>query len=150
MPYRAMPKTDRLPQALYRAEQVQQFDRLAIEQFGLPTSLLMRRAAESAFTAVQARYPVAKSAVVFCGPGNNGGDGYVFAALAARAGWQVTVIAVGDVPRGEVAQDALKQWLELGHVNQLPCEMPPADVIVDALLGVGLQRELGWRVCQSG
>src|SRR6056300_466942 len=143
MPYRAMPKTDRLPQALYRAEQVQQFDRLAIEQFGLPASLLMRRAGESTFAAVQARYPEAKSAVVFCGPGNNGGDGYVLAALAARAGWQVTVIAVGDVPRGEVAQDALKQWLELGHINQLPCSVPPADVIVDALLGVGLQRKVG-------
>ena len=63
MPYRAMPKTERLPQALYRAEQVQQFDRLAIEQFGLPASSLMRRAAESAFAAVQARYPEVKSAV---------------------------------------------------------------------------------------
>jgi hydroxyethylthiazole kinase-like uncharacterized protein yjeF len=142
MPYRAMPKTDRLPQALYRAEQVQQFDRFAIEQFGLPAALLMRRAAESAFAAVQSRYADSRSAVVFCGPGNNGGDGYVFAAIAARAGWHVTVIAVGDVPRGEVAQDALKQWLELGHINQLPCDIPTTDIVVDALLGVGLQRDV--------
>jgi hydroxyethylthiazole kinase-like uncharacterized protein yjeF len=142
MPYREMPKTDRLPQALYRAEQVQQFDRLAIEQFGLPAALLMRRAAESAFAAVQSRYADSRSAVVFCGPGNNGGDGYVFAAIAARAGWHVTVIAVGDVPRDEVAQDALKQWLELGHINQLPCDIPTTDIVVDALLGVGLQRDV--------
>lgn len=131
-----------LTQKLYRAEQVKAMDDYAIKELGISGTVLMERAGEAAFAMLQARWPQAKDIVVVCGTGNNGGDGYVVARLAKQAGCQVTVMQVGDTAK--LSGDALAAAQRLQSVDILPVALDRAlilrcDVIVDALLGIGLR-----------
>ncbi|MFT4198996.1 MAG: NAD(P)H-hydrate dehydratase [Pseudoxanthomonas sp.] len=103
---------------------------------------LMERAGRAAWQFLAQRWPDARRITVVCGPGNNGGDGYVLARLARRARRQVCVVHLDEhVPRTPLAQRACTAWLgEGGRVALFPDELPPADVVVDALFGIGLAR----------
>jgi len=68
--------------AIYTAEQVRGLDRRAIEERGIAGYELMTRAGHATLNALKALWPAARSISVLCGPGNNGGDGYVVARLA--------------------------------------------------------------------
>ena len=107
---------------------------------GTPSSTLMARAGGAVAEAIIARYekqPVA----VLCGPGDNGGDGYVAAARLAEAGWSVTVAGVPPNTLKGDAADAAKGWD--GEVAALsPTVVADAGVVVDALFGAGLARPL--------
>lgn len=129
--------------SLYRAEQVGELDRRAIEDHGIDGYELMQRAGRAVFGAVRARYPEASSLVACCGGGNNGGDGYVVASLARNAGFEVRVIAMKkpEELRGD-ARRAADAWLEAGGTVSDPDDEIEADVVVDALLGTGLDREV--------
>jgi NAD(P)H-hydrate epimerase len=139
---RALPATDRLPYALYRAEQVRALDRAAIDGHGIPGSELMERAGAAAFSLLSQRWPAARRITVLVGTGNNGGDGYVIARLALDAGLAVRVLSLGDQIRlhGEARAAAEAFCTAGGQIEafrQLPAE---TDLIVDALLGTGLER----------
>ena len=134
-----------LPHNLYRADQVRALDRAAIEQHNLPGSVLMERAGAAAFLAMQEAWPQARRIVVLCGTGNNGGDGFVLARHAHQDGLEVTAYQVGD--GGSIAGEAFAalQRLQGAGVDPSPWESPTvtedlarADVVVDALLGTGL------------
>ena len=141
------------PAALYTAAQVRELDRRAIAG-GIPGFELMCRAATAAFDLLRQRWPRARQLSVVCGTGNNGGDGFVLAALAHQAGLVVRCWLVGDGTKivGEAAQ-ALAMAREAGvmvesfgvHAGEAggdALDHPgpfAADVIVDALLGTGLQ-----------
>jgi len=128
---------------LYRAEQVGELDRRAIEDHGIDGFELMQRAGSAVFKTIRARYPEAKSLVACCGGGNNGGDGYVVASLARNAGFQVRVIAMKSPEElGGDARRAAEAWLDGGGPVSDPDGEIEADVIVDALLGTGLDREV--------
>jgi ADP-dependent NAD(P)H-hydrate dehydratase / NAD(P)H-hydrate epimerase len=73
------------------AEAMRGVDRLAIEQLGLPGLVLMENAALGVVEAIAKQYPRAESAAVFCGPGNNGGDGLAVARQLATRGYAVEV-----------------------------------------------------------
>ncbi len=62
-----------LPLQLYRAEQVRELDRIAIQDIGIPGFTLMRRAARAAFDRLLAQWPEPDKITLFCGAGNNGG-----------------------------------------------------------------------------
>jgi len=62
---------------LYTAESVRELDRRAIEEYGIPGIVLMKRAGESAFRQLLGRWPDTRVVTVYCGGGNNGGDGYI-------------------------------------------------------------------------
>ncbi len=104
---------------------------------GTPALTLMERAADGAARAILAHLP-ARRATILCGPGNNGGDGYGIAARLAAAGVAVTVAASAP-PRGEPAATMAARWA--GPVVPL-AEAPPAPLIIDALLGIGVDRPL--------
>ncbi|MCG7954355.1 MAG: bifunctional ADP-dependent NAD(P)H-hydrate dehydratase/NAD(P)H-hydrate epimerase, partial [Candidatus Thiodiazotropha endolucinida] len=113
---RVMPFTDSLPYALYRADQVRQFDRIAIDEFEIPGEILMERAGVRAFDLLRHRWPEVREILVLCGLGNNGGDGYVLARLALQAGISVRVLQLGDP--GKIKGDALlkaEAWMALGQ-----------------------------------
>lgn len=141
---RVLPTTDELPYALYTAAQVREFDRIAIEEFGIPGADLMERAGTRAFHWMQQRWPVLNEIVVVCGIGNNGGDGFVVARLAKAAGLRVRVLLLGD-PR-KLQGDALSKanaWIESGQEIESFGGLPgKPDLIVDAVLGTGLEREV--------
>lgn len=130
-----------LPRDLYDAPATRALDAAAIEACGIAGYTLMRRAGEAAFAALVERWPDARRVAVVCGTGNNGGDGFVIADLAARAGLSVAVEIVGA--RERIAGDARRAYDDLCAVHVAPVDTAPleqADVIVDALFGTGLTR----------
>ena len=85
-----------LPINVYSVATVREIDRAAIEQTGVPGYALMERAAGVAVREVLASYPDARRWQIVCGAGNNAGDGYVVARLAAIEGIVVSVLSVAD------------------------------------------------------
>lgn len=141
---RPLPATRFLPNALYQAGQVRGFERRAIQDYGIAGATLMERAGEFAFRMLRERWPRSYRVTVFAGPGNNGGDGYVLALLARAQGLSVQVLTLGDPP--PASSDAAlwrRRYLEAGGRTEPFQSLPRrADVIVDAILGIGLNRPL--------
>lgn len=97
-----------LPLAIHTAAQVRALDRHAIDDLNIPGYTLMTLAGEAAFTALRSCWPSAQRIVVLCGPGNNGGDGYVLARLARQSRLDVRVIALADPT--QLRGDAQRAW----------------------------------------
>lgn len=131
--------------ALYSVAQVRAFDEHAIQVQGVPGYTLMNRAAAAALRRLRERWPQARRVTVVTGGGNNGGDGLVLARLARAAGLEITVYA--QVTAAQLhgdARHAADEFLAAGGALT-PCDaalpaLAGADVIVDALLGTGLQQ----------
>jgi hydroxyethylthiazole kinase-like uncharacterized protein yjeF len=104
---------------------------------GATVESLMDRAGREIATAVR-RLGGASPVLIVCGPGNNGGDGYVAARLLKDAGLDVRVAALSE-PRTEAAKAARRGW---SAAVEPFAEAAPAPVIVDALFGIGLSRPL--------
>ncbi len=143
------PPAPSLPDALYRAAQVRELDRHAIETHDIPGATLMQRAGEAAYGALCARWPRARKIAVVCGPGNNGGDGYVVAHLAQADGRVPVLLQLGDMPAtGDAA--TMRQACEAAGLKSMlfdAMQLSGCDAIVDALLGTGLERDVSgpWR-----
>ena len=126
---------------LYTGTQIGKIERRAADIAGLDSWTLMQRAGQCAFQLLQAKWPKARSLTVWCGAGNNGGDGYVVAGMAAQAGWAVEVIALGEPttePARRALQEATQHSMRVGPT--LTASSPRGAVLVDALLGTGLTR----------
>jgi NAD(P)H-hydrate epimerase len=139
-----MPAMQALSGALYAAEQVRDLDRRAIHEFGVPGHELMTRAGHATLDALRALWPAATSLAVLCGPGNNGGDGYVVARVARARGMRVDVVAVGDPQHsGGDARRACDEFVAAGgRSRRWDAGRLDADVIVDAIFGTGLTRDV--------
>ena len=105
---------------------------------GTPVEVLMERAGWAVAHAVRARFRPC-TVLVLCGPGNNGGDGYVAARLLAHAGWPVAVAALAPA-RGDAAVAAARWHGQF--VPAEPAEAARAGLVVDAAFGAGLARAL--------
>jgi hydroxyethylthiazole kinase-like uncharacterized protein yjeF len=104
---------------------------------GTPGTVLMERAGAAVADAISARFR-SQAVIVLCGPGNNGGDGYVVARLLKARGWPVEVRALA-APASEDAKAARALWD--GPVGDVSGDLPPA-LFVDAMFGAGLGRPL--------
>jgi len=140
-----------LPSRLYRAQQVQELDRIAIEEFDDPGISLMEHAGNAVFSALRLRWPRSKRIAVLCGIGNNGGDGFVVARLADHLGMRVVIYLMGDAEKlkGDVltAYERLEGIrVEIHHYAGQPLDN--YEVIVDAMLGTGLKGAVkgAWRL----
>lgn len=138
-----------LPKLLYSAAQSRDIDRSIIESSHIPGVELMERAGAAAFEQLRQRWPGAAVAV-FCGSGNNGGDGYIVARLVLEAGQSVRVYALGDDERLSPDARRAKQRYEAkgGEIeHSQSAELAHSTVIVDALFGTGLDRVVAgeWR-----
>jgi NAD(P)H-hydrate epimerase len=125
--------------ALFTTAQVRALDQAAIGD-GITGIELMERAARAALDVLRRRWPQARSVCVLCGPGNNGGDGFLSAALARAAGLQASVIALSGQPSGDAAPARERFAREGGEISAVTEKLPDADVYVDALFGSGLNR----------
>ena len=134
-----------LPQSLYRAQDLRELDRIAIADLGISGYTLMTRAGTAGLRLLRRNWPHARTVVVVCGTGNNGGDGFVLARLARESRMQVEVLLLGEAAllRGD-ARRACEAMLKTGvQVSPfVPDRWPEADVVVDAVLGTGLDREV--------
>lgn len=140
-----------LPTTLYSAAQCRELDRIAIEEYGIPGISLMKRAAQFAFESLLASWPNPGLINVFCGVGNNAGDGYIVAALAAQQNIPVRVVQVGDPSKlkGDAAraqQFAQQAQVTMSTLDQVALGTLSPDnslgnissgVVVDAMLGTG-------------
>ncbi len=109
----------------------------AVIAAGTPVEELMERAGQAAAKAIW-RHAGPRPALVLCGPGNNGGDGYVIARALKLLGSDVRVAALAE-PKTDAARWAASQWQ--GPVESLT-EAAPASLLIDALFGTGLTRPL--------
>ncbi len=132
---------------LLTAARMRSIEHAAIESGQVTGLELMERAGRGVVEAVFAQWPeLARSdhrAVVLCGPGNNGGDGFVVARLLRQWGWEVEAFLYGDPDRlPPDARTNFRRWREMGGQVRDVREQPamPADLMVDALFGTGLAR----------
>lgn len=146
-----------MPPFTLTRDEVRELDRRAINDFGVPGVVLMENAGRGCAELLMRLNPDRKPTVILCGPGNNGGDGFVIARHLDNAGWSVGVISIADrIPtHGESAvnfqiiqkcglgptspdgtnSDLLIEFLEM-------CSTRPRAWIVDAMFGTGLSRSL--------
>jgi hydroxyethylthiazole kinase-like uncharacterized protein yjeF len=137
-----------LPSEIYSVQSVRQIDRLAIDDAGISGYTLMSRAAQAALDIALTAYPAEKRWQVVCGAGNNAGDGYVLARLAADRGIAVSVVAVvsPDKLRGDAATAHMDFAAQGGTVIEFDDTLDAeATLIIDALLGSGLLRAVEGR-----
>ncbi|MEM7614679.1 MAG: NAD(P)H-hydrate epimerase, partial [Pseudomonadota bacterium] len=140
---------------LLTAAEMRAAERAAIDSGAVTGLVLMERAGRGVVEAVLDWRPelarTAHRAVVLCGPGNNGGDGFVVARLLAERGWTVEVFLFGDAAKlPPDAAENCRRWREMGEIRAYsdaqtawePGRRDPVDLFVDALFGTGLSRPL--------
>lgn len=116
-------------------------DRLAIASGPVAGIGLMRRAGEAVAAEVFTRYPEATHVHVLCGPGNNGGDGYVVARILADSGVATTIWA-SEAPRPESDAALAAAECPIAPRQLSGFEAEPGSIVVDALYGAGLSKPL--------
>jgi len=137
--------------------QLREMDRITMEEHSVPSTLLMERAATALVREAAAMLPTGREdtmsphAVLFCGTGNNGGDGLAAARLLQKAGWQVEAYLVGSYDK--MSPDC---WEMETRLDEMGGRLIPfteqyatmeryalsADLIIDALFGIGLNTEI--------
>jgi hydroxyethylthiazole kinase-like uncharacterized protein yjeF len=144
-------------QPILDASGMREADRATIEDLGVPSLLLMENAATGLVDAIRDALPEIRSALILCGPGNNGGDGLAAARHLINGGLAVSVLLFGE---DDVLTPDARTNLELARafgVEIVTAAADPSDqidtllrarpdVIVDALLGTGLDRPLTGRL----
>lgn len=130
------------PQPLHDVASLRVLEARAIASLGGDGTAPMRRAGDAAWRCVLAHWPRVRTLLVCCGPGNNGGDGFVLAACARASGIDATVLRLpAHAPRTGEARRMEAEWREAGGaILDFDGALPPADVVVDALFGIGLDR----------
>ncbi|NQU27705.1 MAG: NAD(P)H-hydrate dehydratase [Candidatus Marinimicrobia bacterium] len=135
-----------------KVTEMQAMDAAAITEFGIPEELLMENAGLAAATVINREFGIAgKSFTVFCGLGNNGGDGFVIARKIHSLGGQVSVFSFGGEARykgvARLNYDILRRLgFEIHTISDQVAweeELANCDVIVDAIFGTGITRPLG-------
>ncbi|WP_264812291.1 NAD(P)H-hydrate epimerase, partial [Acetobacter oeni] len=125
--------------ALPSPEEMGRIDHLASAT--VPVAVLMENAGRAVARAVR-RFTRPCRVLVLCGPGNNGGDGYVAARHLSDAGWPVSVAALA-APRSGSDAAAVAARFRGPRVAFVPEEAARADLVIDAVFGAGLSRDVG-------
>jgi NAD(P)H-hydrate epimerase len=138
------------------AAQIRDADRQTIEEIGIPSMVLMENAGRQVVAALEATYDdlTAQQVAVLCGPGNNGGDGFVVARTLHQRGIAVSVFVIATM--STVKGDARLNLEILGRLGLTVVEISDeqawdlhfseisqCDLIVDAIFGTGLRSPLG-------
>ena len=134
-----------LPVDIYSVATVREIDRTAIEDAGIPGYTLMSRAGAAAVSEARRRFPESRRWQIVCGAGNNAGDGYVVARIAANNGIVVSVVALVDPAtlQGDAATAYGDFAAEGGIVTAWSGQLDAdAELLVDGMLGSGLERDV--------
>lgn len=135
-----------------KSYQMKNIDRYAIEEIGIPGLILMENAANAVALAVKARPEALKGVAVMCGVGNNGGDGFAIARQLSVSGLKVFIYVFGQ--KSSITDDAEVNYNiadRLGisisfisgvNINELTVKLKHCGVIVDAVFGTGLSRDI--------
>ena len=140
--YNSRMSTSSSSRDLYTVAQVRVMEREALATLQITGFALMRRAVTAALASLRRHWPQARRIAIYCGPGNNGGDGFLLGTLARESGLQVELLALARDARGDAAL-ARTAWESVAGPAPVWDELdalPDADVHVDALYGIGLNR----------
>ena len=143
-----MTQTKLLDQPVYSVDDVRLIEQALIKQHGISSFDLMQLAARAVFAAFKKHYPERHKIMVVCGPGNNGGDGLMFAYYAHQAGWFVTVYLLGSKDqRSLCCREALvlvqQENIDIQEIqNPELIDQSQYEAVIDAIFGVGLSRSL--------
>lgn len=134
---------------LFSGTQIREWDKTTLEEEDIPSIELMERASSAFTKKFMERYDRSKPLAVFCGPGNNGGDGLAIARMLNTQGYEIKVwLADWGLPKSPDYEENLKRLPGFGQIPVYTIDMkePPIlgeeDIIIDALLGTGLNRPL--------
>ncbi|CAN5294215.1 NAD(P)H-hydrate dehydratase [soil metagenome] len=136
------------PNKLYHSKELRQLEQRAIETHHIDADTLMERAGTAAFAALMQQWPSCQHIAVICGGGNNAGDGYVVARLAHLNGlkvevWWLTEISHLKGPALNAARACVSAGVQQHAYNiATDSDFSSVDVIVDAILGIGLHGSL--------
>jgi len=134
-----------------RVEEMRRMDKRATAEYGIPPEILMENAGEAVYTVIEREFGIeGKKFAVLCGPGNNGGDGFVIARKLHSCGGEVTVFLAANK---EKYQGAARQNLdivtrfpitikEVASIRGFKKEIAASDAVVDAIFGTGLDRNV--------
>ncbi len=140
-----------------RVAEMRRMDKQAMEEYGIPTEILMENAGEAVYDVIQKEFgSEGKKFAILCGPGNNGGDGFVVARKLHSSGAEVKVFLLADRAKYQgIAKQNLEiinrfpiEVKEVTTIRQIKNDIASVDVIVDALLGTGLDRNVEDLLCQ--
>ena len=122
-------------------KQMKSVDEYTINELGIPSLVLMERAALSVFDLITSNEPMDRTVFVLCGTGNNGADGIALARMLHIKGYQTSVGIIGSIDN---ASEEFKQQLDIAKKLDLNIvdSFITADVIVDAIFGIGLSRNV--------
>ena len=124
-------------------QQMKKADIHTIDSIGIPSMVLMERAALGVVQMVEREVPQMTTVLVVCGSGNNGGDGYAIARLLHLKGYQVTLCFVGNEDKRSKENLMQKKIAEYYHIPvKQEIEEQEYSVIVDAVFGTGLSRKI--------
>ncbi len=131
------------------SDQMRKMDQKAIESFGIPGVILMENAGRAIADLIRQNFDLYTHILIFCGKGNNGGDGFVVARYLSNADYPVTIYLAAD--KSDLKGDALLNYkivekldipiLFIKSVDDLP-EIYEDEVIVDGLLGTGISGDV--------
>lgn len=128
---------------IVNSEEMMACDSNTIRHFGVPSLVLMERAALGVVRQVLREVPKASAFCIVCGNGNNGADGLAVARLLWQQGCKVTVVQVPDTgkrtPENQTQRDILARY-GIHITERFPSDIQ-CDCVIDALFGVGLSRE---------
>ena len=130
-----------------KAEEMQEIDRITIEEYGFPGEVLMGLAGKAVFDSIVSEYPSSKNVIVFCGPGNNGGDGFVVAYLLKKFGIKTTVHLIGKREKVSKTSFIYLNLCEKSKIKIINSEtefpdhshLNNYDIIIDSIFGTGFK-----------
>ncbi|MBU3917801.1 NAD(P)H-hydrate dehydratase [bacterium] len=132
---------------LVDSKQMQEMDRYTIEEVGIPGLVLMENAAKSWVVEAEVQLKKAESIYIFCGAGNNGGDGYAIARNLANKGYECIVIAVKP-PKSPDCKKNADVWTHYGKTltwedyKNRGFQVNKNDILIDAVLGTGIESNI--------
>lgn len=133
---------------LVKKEMIHWMDQKASSDYGIPTILLMEHAAQALCDAFIQLYDRNQKVCVVCGPGNNGGDGFALARLLYQNQYCVSVycpVLPDKMSQDELINAKMVEALEIPYYQTIDAfleVLKQCDVVVDALFGVGLSRDI--------
>ena len=132
---------------IFNATQIKKWEEYTILNEPLPAIDLMERAAIVCCKWMLENKVSANTILIFCGTGNNGADGLAIGRILIRAGWQVSIFILPDISRSDLFRINLEKVEAISNVRLLSVvedcpEVKPGDIIVEALFGTGINRNL--------
>lgn len=138
-------------------EQMQQIDKFSMEDIGIPSVVLMERAAFSVFEEIKKRFGCRASCLLLVGAGNNGGDGLALLRILYEAGYDVLALCIGNHKRSRECEAQLNRihsmqrhgtdalgitWVETAEQAKGFLLSKAYDVVIDSIFGIGLSRDI--------